>query len=244
MSEGARREAWAWLFRTQNRNAQNLRIRIMLERDAFQQIGRRWRALGYPFANLVPSLATAIGTSGDRPSALAELLGIVLAEGRRLPTRRIEALHFAEQTPYATRVARGDTHPYRVLPAEVAAAVQPLLFEVVEGGTALRARGAFAAGERVGGKTGTGDNRHKRVAADGSVISSRASSRTATFAFVIDDRFFGVVTTHVLGEQADRHHFTSSLPVQIFKTLAPELEPLLARAGEPRPTPAHALARR
>ena len=40
------------------------------------EIQRAWQKLGYPFEALTPSYATAIGASGDRPSALAELMGI------------------------------------------------------------------------------------------------------------------------------------------------------------------------
>lgn len=55
--------------------------------------------MGYPFDHLVPSLATAIGSSGDRPAALSELVGIIQNDGVRLPTLRIDTLHFAANTP-------------------------------------------------------------------------------------------------------------------------------------------------
>ena len=42
-------------------------------------------ALGYPFGALVPSYATAIGVSGDRPAALAELMGIIVNGGATPP---------------------------------------------------------------------------------------------------------------------------------------------------------------
>ena len=87
-SEPVRREAYAWLLKSKRRGAQNLRIRILLEQDAFARIHADWRRLGYPFASLVPSLATAIGSSADRPDALAELLGIVQSGGLRLATTR------------------------------------------------------------------------------------------------------------------------------------------------------------
>ena len=234
ISGPAREEGSGWLFRTRHKRAQDRAIRIELEREAFEAIYVDWRAAGYPFAGLVPSLATAIGTSGDRPSALSELLGILLSDGFRLPSRRLGELRFAEGTPYETRLAPAAGSAARVLPREVALAVRALLFDVVEHGTALRARNAFRAADgtplpvRVGGKTGTGDNRDKRFAPGGHLVASRARSRTATFAFVIDDRFFGVITTHVLGEESASHSFTSSLPAQIFKVLAPELRPLVA----------------
>jgi hypothetical protein len=80
-SEPVRRDAYTWLLKSKLRGAQNLRIRILLEQDAFARIHADWRHLGYPFASLVPSLATAIGSSADRPDALAELLGTCRTAG-------------------------------------------------------------------------------------------------------------------------------------------------------------------
>jgi hypothetical protein len=57
-------------------------------------------------------------------------------------------------------------------------------------------------------------------------------SRAATFVFFLGDRFFGVVTAYVTGPEAARYHFTSALPVQVLKGLAPSLMPYLARAQE------------
>ena len=54
------------------------------------------------------------------------------------------------------------------------------------------------------------------------------ANRTATFAFFLGDRFFGTLTAHVHGEEADKYGFTSSLPVAILKVMAPDLMPLLA----------------
>jgi hypothetical protein len=50
-------------------------------------------------------------------------------------------------------------------------------------------------------------------------------SRAATFVFFLGDRFFGVVTAYVTGPEAARYHFTSALPVQVLKGLAPTLTP-------------------
>ena len=68
------------------------------------EIQRAWQKLGYPFEALTPSYATAIGASGDRPSALAELMGIVVNCGMRLPAARVESLEFARDTPFETRL--------------------------------------------------------------------------------------------------------------------------------------------
>jgi hypothetical protein len=49
----------------------------------------------------------------------------------------------------------------------------------------------------------------------------RAQNRTAAFVFYVGDRFFGVVTAIVPGEQAAAYRFTSALPVEVLKLLAP-----------------------
>jgi len=69
-----RQEVYGWLFKTRHKSARDSRIRTLLEVEAFLDIHQRWKRLGYPFEHLVPSLATAIGSSGDRPAALAELM--------------------------------------------------------------------------------------------------------------------------------------------------------------------------
>ena len=102
----ARREASRWLFASRFKHAQQVRIDIIVEVAAFERIAAEWRRLGYPFENLVPSLATAIGSSADRPAALAELMGIVMNDGVRRPTVRIDQLRFAAQTPYETLLQR------------------------------------------------------------------------------------------------------------------------------------------
>ena len=48
-----RQDAYRWLFRTRHKSAQDRRIRFELERDAFVEIHRDWRRLGYPFDRLV-----------------------------------------------------------------------------------------------------------------------------------------------------------------------------------------------
>jgi len=243
-SAGARQEAYRWLFRTSRKSAQDRRIRILLEREAFAEIHSAWAELGYPFPRLVPSLATAIGVSADRPAALAEVLGIIAADGLRRPRIRIEELRFAEGTPYETHLRRGPVAGERVVPPEVAAALRGLLGDVVERGTARRAAGAFedhaAPGPPedrgvgrpravfIGGKTGTGDNRRVQVGPRGHVLASQATSRTATFAFLFGKRFFGVVTAHVTGPESEGYAFTSSLPVQVFRLLAPSFARLVA----------------
>ena len=210
--------------------AQNTRIRIILEQDAFNRIYDNWRAVGFPFGHLVPSLGTAIGSSGDRPAALAELMGIISNGGMRLPTAAIEQAAFRRGTPYETNLGPL-VEPERVMPVEVAQTLQRALRAVVTDGTARRVNNVFVDADGqplvVGGKTGTGDNRFQRYRSGGALISSKAVNRTATFVFYIGDRFFGTVTAYVDGEDADRFDFTSALAVQLLKVLEPELRPLI-----------------
>ncbi|WP_390891731.1 transglycosylase domain-containing protein [Ectopseudomonas guguanensis] len=226
-----RQEVYGWLLRTRHKSARDSRIRIMLEVEAFSDIHRRWKNLGYPFQHLVPSLATALGSSGDRPAALAELMGIIQNDGIRQPVLRIDELHFAAGTPYETRV-ESDLHGgRRVMQSEVAAALRNALSQVVEGGTARRLQGTFQLPDgrslTLGGKTGTGDNRIESVGAGGRVISSRAMNRTATFVFFLGPRHYGTLTAFVPGREAERFTFTSALPVQVLKGMAPILTPYL-----------------
>jgi membrane peptidoglycan carboxypeptidase len=226
-----RQEVYGWLFRSRHKSARDSRIRIMLEVEAFSDIHRRWKNLGYPFQHLVPSLATALGSSGDRPAALAELMGIIQNDGIRQPVQRIDALHFAANTPYETRVERDPQSGKRVMPSEVAAALRGALSQVVEGGTARRLQGSFQLADgqalTLGGKTGTGDNRIESVGAGGRVLSSRAMNRTATFVFFLGPRHYGTLTAFVPGREAERFTFTSALPVQVLKGMAPILTPYL-----------------
>ena len=228
-SAEVRQEVYAWLFNG-SLHKQDTRIRILIEQDAFERILENWRALGYPFAHLVPSLGTAIGASGDRPDALASLIGIIAHDGVRVPTVAIEQLNFATGTPYETNLSPAAA-PQRVMPVEVARTVRRALLGVVANGTARRVSGAYTAADgsplAVGGKTGTGDNRFDRFGRGGGIISSRVVDRTATFVFFLGDRFFGTVTAYVPGTDAGRFDFTSALAVQLLKVLEPELKPLL-----------------
>jgi membrane peptidoglycan carboxypeptidase len=233
-SSAERQAVYSWLFFTRHRNAQDHRIASLLELEAFLDIHRSWERLGYPFASLTPSLATAIGSSGDRPAALAELMGIILNGGVRLPTVLVEQLDFAANTPYETRLGRAETPPTQVLAPEVAAVARGLLTEVVTQGTARGLRPALAPPGGVphvaGGKTGTGDHRYYVYGKNGAVVESRVVSRAATFVFMLDDRYFGTVTAYVPGPEAGRFHFTSGLPVRILGLLVPTLDRLSAPA--------------
>lgn len=226
-----RQEVYAWLRKTRHKNAQDIRIRQLLEMEAFLEIHKEWKRLGYPFDSLVPSYATSIGSSADRPAALAELMGILVNEGVRLPTVRIESLRFAADTPYESSVKRQPEKGERVLNPLVAAEVRKALRDVVDNGTARRLQQPFTDAQgnimAVGGKTGTGDHRYEVFGSSGQLIKSTVMNRTATFVFYIGDRYYGTLTAFVPGTQAGNYHFTSGLPVQILKTMAPELAPYL-----------------
>ncbi|HEX2770391.1 MAG TPA: hypothetical protein VHN12_14030, partial [Geobacteraceae bacterium] len=227
-------EIYRWLFKTHRKNAQDIRIRSLLEVEAFLEIHRVWKKHGYPFDSLVPSYATAIGSSADRPSSLAELVGIILNRGVRYPVARIDELHFASGTPYETLLHRKEFEGQKVLSSEIATVARSALIDVAEGGTAQQIRGAYVRSDgspvAVGGKTGTGDNRHYVFGRKGQLIESRVLNRAAVFVFFIGDRFFGTITTYVPGPAAAGYAFTSSLPVRILKTMAPTLMPMIEMA--------------
>jgi membrane peptidoglycan carboxypeptidase len=231
--------SFAWLLNTRNREAQDLRLRIRIERDAFELMAPYWRQLGFPFERLVPSYATAIGSSADRPAALAELMGIIANDGRRRSTIDIRRLSFAPNTPYETVLEPSVKADAQVMRTTVARLLRKVLAEVVEQGTARRLNSAFrdvdGSAIPIGGKTGSGDNRFETFSRDGTLRSARAVSRTAGFAFYLADRWFGAITASVSGPQSEGYTFTSSLPLAVLKLLAPTLS--AAVRDEPAPPP-------
>ncbi|MFU8815366.1 MAG: transglycosylase domain-containing protein [Pseudomonadales bacterium] len=232
-SREVRQQVYRWLFKTRNKRAQDRRIATLLEQEAFLDIHAFWQRLGYPFDRLVPSLATAIGSSADHPAALTELLGIVANGGKRYPTVYATQLNFAEGTPFETRMRLAHAPPEGVLAPEVAAVTRAALQGVVSTGTARRLnRLSPLLASTVGGKTGTGDHRYQRYGSGGQLIESRVVNRSAVFTFVIGERFFGTVTAFVPGAQAADHQFTSALPVQVLGHLLPLLQPLLEAPPE------------
>ena len=238
-SAGERQEVYGWLRSTSRRAAQNRRIRAMMEVDAYVEIHARWRRVGYPFERLVPSYATALGSSGDRPTALAELMGIISADGMRYPLARIERFEFAVGTPYETLVRAEPVGGARALDPSVATTVRTALSGVVAGGTGSRINGMFAElGLAIGAKTGTGDNRRRHTDARGRASGDEVLNRTGTLIFYMGDRWFGALTAHVAGSQAAEFNFTSALPAQVLKSMAPILKPLMmAPPVEPLPKP-------
>ncbi|MCA9730225.1 MAG: hypothetical protein KC729_21250, partial [Candidatus Eisenbacteria bacterium] len=229
-SRNERQQVYTWLFKTKRKDAQDARIRSLLEVEAFLEIQRSWARLGYPFANLVPSYATSIGSSGDRPAALADLMGIILNDGVRRPNVRVVDLRFASGTPFETDLERVPDAGQQVMDPAVARRLREELVGVVSFGTARRAFQSVTLDDGtivpVGGKTGTGDNRIKITAPGGQRVAAKVMNRTASFVFLVGDRFFGTIVAYVPGEQARNYNFTSALPVQCWKTLAPRLHTL------------------
>lgn len=227
-SADARAQTSEWIFRTRNRHAQDLRLRQRIEQDAFARMTPAWQRLGFPFDALVPSYATAIGSSSDKPLALAELMGIILDDGIRQSTMLVPEIRFGDGSPYQTIFADSAATGARVMRAAVAHTLRALLAQVVDRGTAMRLRGVFTAADGtpipIGGKTGSGDNRLVRMGRNGRVLGSQATSRTAAFAFYIGARHFGVVTAAVLGKGAGDYSFTSALPLELVKDLAPAIQ--------------------
>jgi membrane peptidoglycan carboxypeptidase len=232
-------EVYDWLFKTGRKNAQDTRILSLLEIEAFQEIHRRWQKLGYPFSSLVPSYATAIGSSADRPAALAELMGVILNDGAKLPPVSLTRLEFAAGTPYHTVLERQRPKAEQIYPPEVARVIRKALVNVVQEGTARRLKDAFPLPDGghliIGGKTGTGDHRYEVYAPNGTVLESKVMNRTATFAFFMGKDFFGVMTVFVPGEAAGDFKFTSGLAVQIIKAMEPALRPLVIAESAAEP---------
>jgi membrane peptidoglycan carboxypeptidase len=236
-SAAARLVASQWLLYSRHSGAQDLRLRIRVERDAFKRMTPYWQRLGFPFQHLVPSYATAIGSSSDRPAALAELMGIIVNDGERLPMVRLTRLRWGEGTPYETVMVPKQDDGERVMEPEVARALRGALADVVDNGTARRVAGVFKTpdGKKIvaGGKTGSGDNRFKTFNRGGGLKASRVVNRTATFTFYVGDRYFGVLTAFVPGKEAGGYEFTSALSVSILRLLAPAINARLA--GQPLP---------
>ena len=230
-SASVRQDVYWWLFKTEHKGAQDNRIWTLLEQDAFKEIYKAWKTQGYPFDSLVPSYATTIGVSGDTPAALADLMGILLNDGVRYPTVKIQQLHFGQGTPTETIADKSIAHGQRVVAPEIAALIRQDLLGVVQNGTGRRMAAGIKLRDgrviQVGGKTGTGDNRLESFSAHGHLIGSKAVSRTATFVFMIGDRYYGTVLAFVPGSKAASYRFTSALAVQVFKDLTPQLTPLL-----------------
>jgi hypothetical protein len=222
-------DVYQWLYSQKRSDFQKSRIKIVLEMDAFERISQSWKNQGYPFAQIVPSYASALGASADRPMALAQLAGIIQNMGIKCPDAQIARIRFGENTPYETTLRFDTMQCKRILSVQIARAVRSCMIDVVENGTAIRANKAFNGSIVVGGKTGTGDHRLRFFNRSGMQTGEKFVERSATFLFLIGDRFFGTITVAVIGPKAGTYDFTSSYPVQLFVTLAPKLVSIINR---------------
>lgn len=245
-SRDARMTSYAWLFKTRHHLTQDRRIRHMVELQAYDAIGKSWRALGYPFETITPSFAAAIGASGDRPDALAHLIGIIANDGKTHPAQSVDTLTFAEGTPFETRFGRAPSPGHQSISPEIVTVARSMLHDVVQGGTGARLSAGLPLGDgrtlTVYGKTGTGDQRYDVYARGGRLIESRKVNRTAVFVFVIGNRFYGTLTAYAHEPYAARYDYTSAMAVQLLKSLGPSLAPVLEEddAETKAPTPAAA----
>lgn len=235
---------YEWLLESNKFRAQNIRIRTVLEKEAFTHIHATWKALGFPFDKMVASYASSIGSSGDTPAALAELSGIIQNDGLKTQKIKFSDIEFGANTPYYRSFKPKADNPQRVLPAELTRLVRREMQGVVEQGTARRANQSVKLSDGrilpVGGKTGTGDQSF--------AINPGSKTRTATFVYAIDDRFYGCVTAFVRGaedmSEADfkKYKFTSAIAAQTFKVVIPQIRPLLDRAYGVTPAPSASAA--
>ena len=114
---------------------------------------------------------------------------------------------------------------------EVARALRFALSQVADGGTARRLQGSFSKADGsplvIGGKTGTGDNKMATQVIRGRTVQATTINRTATFVFYLGDNHFGTLTAFVPGKEAEDFSFTSALPLQVLKGMAPILNPYI-----------------
>jgi membrane peptidoglycan carboxypeptidase len=224
-------EIYTWLKKSNNERLKTRHVYTMLEQDAFVEIHKNWKAKGFPFQRLIPSFATAIGVSGDTPSSLASLMGVVVNAGKRLPNAEFTRVSLGKDTPYERNYTFAPDKKEAVLDPKIAAIVKDNLENVVQNGTGRRAKKAitFSNGLSwpVGGKTGTGDNRIEYRGEDGRMIKSTARNRTATFVFTFGDKYYGSIVAYAPGAESEKEDFTSSLPVQAFKQIMGEITPIL-----------------
>ena len=66
------------------------------------------------------------------------------------------------------------------------------------------------------------------------MVASYAVSRSATFVFVLGERYFGTVTLFVKGQDASHYNFTSALAVHLLRSLAPQLTAMAGSTGTER----------
>jgi membrane peptidoglycan carboxypeptidase len=234
------KDSYGWLLNTDANTPkkeerilkkQNRRILVMLEKDAFEIIHSSWKKQGFPFNAMVPSLASALGSSADTPSASSELIGIIINNGKRTPITSFSEIRLAEDTPYEQHFEQQKSSSEQVIAPEVAAIALKTIQGVVEHGTARGAYNSVKLSDgrvlTVGGKTGTGDNEKRVRNNETGKLETVKKDRTAIFIFSIGEHHFGAITASVLNEKADDHGFTSSMATAVFRRVAPLLTEVL-----------------
>lgn len=213
---------YKWLIHSKKKKAQDKSIGIMLDHHAWREIAKQWHAVGYPF-QLVPSLATVIGVSGDTTSSLATLNSIFLNGGKSVTTTRISGIHLGIDTDHETHIELGRPAETQVMRETTAKLMLEMTRGVVnsERGTGRRVKGGFQLSDGrvldLRGKTGTNDE------------SETSGLRVGAFAGSIGDRYSVCISGYITGATA-RDKFTSGMAVQALKMLLPELKPLFDRS--------------
>ena len=72
-----------------------------------------------------------------------------------------------------------------------------------------------------------GDHRYTTYDKGGALVTSRVVSRSATLMFLLGERYYGTVMVFVNEPYAMNYRFTSALPSQLLKAMAPSLVSLL-----------------
>lgn len=213
---------YKWLIHSNKKKAQDRSIGIILDHHAWREIARQWHAVGYPF-QLVPSLATVIGVSGDTTSSLATLNSIFLNGGKSVQTTRISGIHLGVGTDHETHIEPGRPEQTQVMRETTAKLMLEMTRGVVnsERGTGRRVKEGFQLSDGrvldLRGKTGTNDE------------SETSGLRVGAFAGSIGDRYSVCISGYITGATA-RDKFTSGMAVQALKMLLPELKPLFDRS--------------
>lgn len=202
-------------------------VHYAIEEEVFAELQQEWARAGYPFERLTPSLATALGSSGDRPASLARLVAAV-REGGLVPVlSHVKLVRLFEGTPYETWLRPAEAQPVRAFGPEVAGAVERLLVRVAERGTGHASQGPWqteAGSWEVGGKTGTSD--HVLLVRDrsGRIIERRTVARSGAWVFFAGPCVVGTVVMFEQGEDAATHHFHGGDAAELSRAVLRAIE--------------------
>lgn len=196
-----------------------------MERKAFAKgVTPAWKKLGYPF-NVSPSYAVVLGSSGDTPMSLVELAGTLLNNGiHEKNISAIDRIILAPESEFETPFKI--EHEYeRIIPETVSIVARKAMEGVLQKGTAIFAsrHPLMKTVESVGAKTGTGDNRHNKIAVN----------RSAAVLSIFDTgkgkaKYAICITMSVTEGDIERYTFTSKVPVRILSRIADHLSPIIA----------------